>query len=176
MGRSFAQNCPHPDRISAAWSLCGACYITLTREPWWVSVQGNQHPGCHPDRKYKANGLCGTCYSREISRQKMSEDPDKVRAYRQNWYQRNKDKVKQKVSARRYRLAYGVSLEFIESETKRVGGRCEICSQTADLHVDHDHSTGKYRGLLCSSCNKGIGMLRDDPDRLRSAAMYLEAR
>lgn len=42
------------------------------------------------------------------------------------------------------------------------------------LHVDHDHVSGKMRGLLCQKCNHGIGLMGEDPDRLRRAARYLE--
>jgi hypothetical protein len=42
------------------------------------------------------------------------------------------------------------------------------------LHQDHDHVTGQTRDLLCSNCNKGLGCLGDDPERLRAAAAYIE--
>jgi len=54
-------------------------------------------------------------------------------------------------------------------------GRCAICERPMDQpHVDHCHDTGKVRGLLCSSCNNGLGRFADDPARLRAAATYLE--
>lgn len=58
------------------------------------------------------------------------------------------------------------------------GGVCAICGQPPPdgerLHVDHDHKTMKRRGLLCRSCNNGLGLLDDNPDRLRTAADYIE--
>ncbi len=53
---------------------------------------------------------------------------------------------------------------------------CAICQQKAgaeDLVIDHDHKSGKVRGLLCGTCNTGIGMLKDRPDWARRAVGYL---
>jgi hypothetical protein len=58
------------------------------------------------------------------------------------------------------------------------GGRCGICNRLAAhdtaLHVDHDHKTKSVRGLLCSRCNQGIGLLREDPEILAGAISYLK--
>lgn len=52
---------------------------------------------------------------------------------------------------------------------------CEICgSAEKKLVVDHDHSNGEFRGMLCHSCNTAIGKLGDSVDRLKSAIGYLE--
>jgi len=62
-------------------------------------------------------------------------------------------------------------------------GKCAICEGTDGGHrngepkalaVDHNHKTGKVRGLLCESCNQGIGKLKDSPETCRKAADYLE--
>lgn len=64
-------------------------------------------------------------------------------------------------------------------------GVCAVClgapksvngksGKITDFNIDHCHATGKVRGLLCSHCNRGIGMLQDSPEILRSAAAYLE--
>lgn len=56
---------------------------------------------------------------------------------------------------------------------------CEICGKSKkenekELAIDHCHISGKIRGLLCSTCNSGIGLLRDDINILKKATEYLE--
>lgn len=54
-------------------------------------------------------------------------------------------------------------------------GKCAICSTPRSrLSVDHDHITGKNRGLLCSQCNWGLGQFRDNPQLLENAIRYLK--
>lgn len=53
------------------------------------------------------------------------------------------------------------------------GGRCAVCAERPAEHVDHDHVTGKVRGLLCFNCNGGLGQFRDDPQILELAIEYL---
>lgn len=50
---------------------------------------------------------------------------------------------------------------------------CVICGDDSKLVVDHDHVTGSVRGMLCSSCNLGLGKFKDDPDLLEYARIYL---
>lgn len=58
-------------------------------------------------------------------------------------------------------------------------GYCDICNKPGDgrwneLSIDHCHVTGNFRGMLCSSCNRGIGLMQDDPSLLRKAVEYLQ--
>lgn len=50
---------------------------------------------------------------------------------------------------------------------------CRICGREGH-HIDHDHKTGKVRGLLCRACNPAIGAMQDNPELLRRAALYVE--
>lgn len=59
-------------------------------------------------------------------------------------------------------------------EFKAFPQKCAVCGATDDLVGDHDHETGRARGILCRNCNLAIGNMRDNPERLRAAAAYLE--
>lgn len=69
---------------------------------------------------------------------------------------------------------YGLTPEDVERMKREQGGRCLICKGKAKLHVDHDHDSGKVRGLLCGPCNRALGMFRDNPKVLRRAVRYLK--
>lgn len=80
-------------------------------------------------------------------------------------------------------MHFDLSPEEYTAKLAEQGGACAICGRqevgrTRDgrvkaLAVDHDHTTGAVRGLLCANCNKGIGNLGDSADRLIAAARYL---
>lgn len=70
---------------------------------------------------------------------------------------------------------YGMTTEDYDSLYKAQNGRCAICECKCQLVVDHDHNTGDVRGLLCSTCNVGLGMLKEDPQIATSLVRYLEA-
>jgi hypothetical protein len=78
---------------------------------------------------------------------------------------------------------FKISLEQWNSAMQRQGGRCAICRsenrgdrRVRRLCVDHNHQTSVFRGLLCHSCNKAIGLLNDDPALCEAAASYLRVR
>lgn len=77
------------------------------------------------------------------------------------------------------RYLYGLTDEQYEALLTRQDGRCAICKTNEwsghhkKPHVDHDHATGRVRGILCNNCNQGLGRFADDPVRLMAAARYL---
>ena len=74
---------------------------------------------------------------------------------------------------------YGVSKEFLIELYEKQQGKCKICCKEPEtargLHVDHCHSTGKVRGLLCHGCNVAIGSMKEDPEILLKAIEYLRS-
>ena len=79
---------------------------------------------------------------------------------------------------------YGLTLADLEAMLAKQGGVCAICEglsrmvarsgKISDFAIDHSHKTGQHRGLLCDQCNRGIGLLQDNPAIIRRAAAYLE--
>jgi len=121
-------------------------------------------PLCHPNRAMWAAGLCNSCYKAKWKR----ENPEKHALS----YQSYKDSGGVKFS--RLLRKYGITRTDYESMLDSQGGGCAICGSRPDLLcVDHDHLTGKVRGLLCSTCNKGLGHFCDDPGLLGRATNYL---
>lgn len=70
---------------------------------------------------------------------------------------------------------YGIDPDEYERLYQGQGGGCAICGALQpDLFIDHDHTSGAVRGLLCSLCNLGLGYFADAEDRLTSAVAYLQ--
>lgn len=72
---------------------------------------------------------------------------------------------------------YGITVNDLNLLWETQRGVCAICGEILDgkkYRIDHDHITGKVRGILCTSCNTGVGLLKDSPEVLINAARYLE--
>lgn len=111
-----------------------------------------------------------TAEKREYARQAMKKHRAKL--------------SKESAKGRELKYKYGISWEKYVLLHDSQGGSCKICKspiallssdQTKTANVDHCHTTGKIRGLLCGDCNRGIGLLKDSPAILRYAAEYLDA-
>jgi hypothetical protein len=79
---------------------------------------------------------------------------------------------------RKLKSRYGITIEEYNHLLKKQRGRCAICKLSEDEHtnslaVDHCHSTGKVRGLLCTSCNVALGHFKDKPLLMYKAVLYL---
>jgi Recombination endonuclease VII len=89
----------------------------------------------------------------------------------------NKDSINKQVRESYRQKKYGISPKEWEVLFNSQNGRCAIC-ETGKLgknhwHTDHDHQTGRIRGILCSNCNTALGLLKDDITRLEKSIEYL---
>jgi hypothetical protein len=112
-----------------------------------------------PSGKSKRRRICKECRNTE-QKERYKKNPEIHRAYL-------------------YKTQYGITIEEYDQMVVNQGGRCKVCgTDTPNCHhkrfvVDHNHKTGVIRGLLCSTCNTGLGNFFDNPDTLLKAAQYL---
>lgn len=102
---------------------------------------------------------------------------------RSKYQHKYKDRLSRLSRNRNLKARFGITLQEYDEILKSQKGRCAICSSKApkttsnnvrSFSVDHDHKTGKIRGLLCSKCNRGLGMFNDSLTLLNKAVRYLE--
>ena len=132
----------------------------------------------------------------------MPYDSVKRKQYAQDYYLKNKDHIKaqnikwhhdnkESISARKkanyskdetknqkLQKLYGITLDDYNKMWADQAGCCATCgihssALTKPLHVDHCHTTGKVRGLLCTQCNTALGMAKDDIQTLKNMIKYL---
>ena len=123
----------------------------------------------------KSCRICGESFS--PSHYNVEICSDKCRAisnkesqkkYREN----NRDKTRNSNAKYRAAREYGVTLEEYKA-CMATSNCCEVCGSTKELCYDHDHTTMKFRGVLCRSCNKAIGQLGDTKEGILRALKYL---
>ncbi len=99
------------------------------------------------------------------------------RAKRRAWYDANRDKALRYERGRQYRLKYGITIEQYDAMLAIQDGRWKVCGtvtpgrRTQYFSVDHDHVTGKVRGLLCVKCNWRLGWFEAHRE---AVLLYLE--
>jgi len=98
------------------------------------------------------------------------------RRSRDGFADRCKECRKQRQRVEHLKRKFGLTVEEHQRLLAEQGGRCAICGAQNPTHTDHDHETGTVRGLLCGTCNMGLGQFRDNPNLLEAAAAYLFER
>lgn len=165
---------PECEEPSRARGRCQRCYTRYRRSPEYQLLQRDLHSltDIDPDTR---RAVCSICGPSKICR----NGPD---AYVCSGLVKvlNK-KYKQNGGSRRYRMRaiYNISEGEYNSLYAAQGGCCAICrkpcTKNKNLSIDHDHRTGRIRGLLCSNCNLGIGKLGDTLESILAVAEYLGA-
>jgi hypothetical protein len=115
-------------------------------------------------------------------KEKRSSSEDR-KVYMREWYKQARLANTDYYLDQDLRRTYGITLEWYREQLSKQGNVCAICKQLETtvirgkviaMSVDHDHNTGRARGLLCTSCNRGLGLFRDSEDILQAAIQYLK--
>lgn len=188
----------HPRR-RRAWFLCD-CGKGFETDIHNVKPKGTTSCGCMRLGRPRTNielckcghrlasyslGMCRNCYEKHLKETNF-EYAERQRQNARNWIDKNPDKVRElqikrrddpKTRKRDRETSRRISLRNIgttpeEVEILRRNG-CAICGTYKHLHVDHDHETGLFRGILCSKHNNGLGFLGDNIEGLEAALEYL---
>ena len=104
------------------------------------------------------------------------ENLEKTKAYKTEYEAKPENRVRARERA--YQRKYGLSIEQVAEMLKEQNNLCKIClvnlPTTTEARVDHDHQTGKVRGILCHPCNVALGLFKDSKENLAQAIKYLE--
>lgn len=111
--------------------------------------------------KYKKLNVCKTC------------DAKRRREYHANLTEEQKQQKANTQKIRDYKVKYGLTEEAAKQLADNREGCCEICEETKLMVVDHCHTSGLFRGLLCQQCNSVLGYAKDNIQTLEKAINYL---
>lgn len=133
-------------------------------------------PNCNAEMVKLKSGYyyCRKCH-RPMAKEYREKHREEVNQWLKNHYKANKELYRLKAMFK----AHGVTVEWYEAKLKSQGGKCAICGSRdpkgkgTAFCVDHDHESGKVRGLLCNSCNLAIGHLGDSAVNLERGVKYL---
>lgn len=126
------------------------------------------------------SGNCNIC--QRMNRKKWREaNPEKAKQVRDSWNKRDLYKRKEGMWAHQgIKNLDGTKFREVDYRILHIyqDGKCAICKRKdiefkRHLAVDHDHLTGHIRGLLCLSCNRGLGLFKDNPAFTDDASLYL---
>lgn len=117
---------------------------------------------------------CKSCIKEKRAKQKEYD-----KAYWKKWSGRNIEKLKLRDKSYNLKKKFNMTIEDYQELKKQQNGKCACCpkefsSNGKDLAVDHCHSTGKIRGLLCNECNTSLGLLKEDTQIIRNLIAYLD--
>src|SRR5574337_715416 len=98
-----------------------------------------------------------------------------VKAYSRQYKVGKEDRYRDASRKHHLKKKFNLSVSDFDRMFTEQDGRCAICNKTSHkiLCVDHDHTTGSVRDLLCDNCNKGLGNFFDNPEIMLSALSYL---
>lgn len=147
---------------------CPACLIVKSLDEYYNYVAA----------KDGKQGTCKSC-QRIKTNKRRAANPSKHRELTKRWRINNPDDSKAINRRSTLKRLYGITPEIVDDMLLSQSNRCAICKSEhpgskGSWHIDHDHSSGKVRGLLCHYCNIGLGHFKDSQSILKSALSYLK--
>ena len=177
---SKAWRAANPEKIRAQWKRQQARRAEKATGP---RRRNTKTPcvRCGATDRY-ASGSCKPC-ARTIERARKEANPEHVLRLARERVKRYRDRMSPEEKRKRNRAAslranYAITVEQHDAMLAAQGGVCAICGDAPDhrrLHVDHDHTTGVVRALLCGQCNTAIGGFGENIAVMRRAIAYLES-
>jgi len=133
-------------------------------------------PSAYRRHKYNGEMPCDVC--REAYRRRSREEYHSRSREKHEWYMRNMREMRRKSHLLR---TYGITVEQFDRLFDSQNRSCACCKSEDPKSeqgwcLDHDHDTKIVRGILCSSCNRGIGFLGDTLEGVQRAVAYLKSR
>lgn len=126
------------------------------------------------DSRWYYDGWCRSCYDKDL-RTRNPEYQERQRKNSREWHERNKESQKGKGWEYHLKRSYGLTSKDYFDMLESQGGGCKLCGRLPNgknkMPVDHNHKTGKVRGILCTPCNRALGILEDNID---GVLKYLE--
>lgn len=111
----------------------------------------------------------------EHSRADHKKHLEKRNKAKRSYYAAHREKIIAANKVNRLKRVYNTTPEEVSALLNEQGGKCAICHEVSDkLHIDHCHTHGHVRGLLCKNCNSAIGLLKEKPCNFISAITYLD--
>jgi hypothetical protein len=145
---------------------CRTCKREKSIDDFWKN-------NIYKDGRYTECKVCSYDKHKENLKKRLAIDPQYSAKRQKAWAQRGRNDVR-----RRIKNLYGITLEEYDKMFLEQGNKCDLCGldfvEGKRVAIDHDHNTGKIRGIIHLGCNSAIGLLLDSPDICRKAAVYLE--
>lgn len=166
-------------RTVGGCKICGRERDKARRQPGFKRQYTHTHCKQGHERTPEnraSNGQCRPCKLEKIKEWWASRP-----LYKQTWRSNMRRSNWHGVNLEHIKTRYGLTLSEYEEMMYRQKGNCAACKRTLDVskpktspHIDHDHVTGKVRGILCRMCNIGIGHFDDDTEAMLAAVSYLK--
>lgn len=171
----------HSSTADRRYPYCIPCHRQRNRERYYRRVEGDLRDlrRTRPSSPQVVR-VCPDCGERkpagEFAAKKRSADGLHTYCKKCNTARGVRSATRLYGSTRGYHLMrrYGLTDEEVRAQTALQRGLCAICREAPAAHVDHDHTSGRARGMLCFNCNGGLGQFFDDPVRLSRAIDYLK--